>query len=261
MHQRPLPQVEDDRLEPLRPDAPVFEVAAVRSRHRVSRGVLAAVAVGIVAFVAGLAIASPGPGSPVLAQVPVASSAASPVPASAAGPGATPAVVGVAPGGAAAAGTPVPNAAAGSGPGPDGRPRPTLPPPGSSAFVAAFDPVAVIASVPGGERCTGGEPRVKEVPRTRMDGPRITFQRSWLAWCPLPGERRQAFLLHLLERLTDVVPADTFGYSAGGTGDGDALFPYAERPLAGTVSLTAGEAGDGYAIAVIVEEWRVDQER
>lgn len=261
MDQRPLPQVEDDRVESLHPDAPVFEVAAVRSRHRVPRGIVAAVAVGVVAFVAGLALASPGPGSPVRAQVPAAPAAASPVASDAAGPGATPAVVGIAQGGAPGSGLPVAGAAAGSGPRPDGSPRPTLPPPGSSAFVAAFDPLAVIASVPGGERCTGGEPRVKEVPRSRMDGPRITFQRSWLAWCPVPGERRQAFLLDVLRHLTDVVPADTFGYSAAGTGDGDALFPYAERPLAGTVSLTAGAAGDGYAIAVIVEEWRVDQDR
>jgi hypothetical protein len=98
----------------------------------------------------------------------------------------------------------------------------------------------------------------KEVPRTRADGPRLTFQRSWLVWCPVPGERRQEFLLDVFERLVMEVPADTFGFSASGSGAGDALFPYAERPLAGTVSLRADAAGEGYAIAIIVEEWRLD---
>jgi hypothetical protein len=79
-----------------------------------------------------------------------------------------------------------------------------------------------------------------------------------MAWCPVPEARRQAFLLDVLEGLVDVIPADTFGYSAARTGAGDALFPYAERPLAGTVAVTAGSAGDGYAIAIVVEEWRSD---
>ncbi len=106
-----------------------------------------------------------------------------------------------------------------------------------------------------GPDCVTGEARDKEVPRTRRDGPRLTFQRSWLVYCPLAEARRQPFMLELFEGLVKEVPADTFGYNAGGTGPGDALFPYSELPFAGTVAVTADAAGDGFAVAIVLEEW------
>jgi hypothetical protein len=86
----------------------------------------------------------------------------------------------------------------------------------------------------------------------------MTFQRSWLAWCPIPVADRQAFLVDVFNALLAPVPADTFGFSATLAGTGDALIPYGEPPLAGTVAVTAGEAGRGLAIAVVVSEWRLD---
>jgi hypothetical protein len=77
-----------------------------------------------------------------------------------------------------------------------------------------------------------------------------------MIWCPVAEARRQPFLLALIEDLVKVVPADTYGYTAATSGSGDALLPYAEAPMAGTVALTANAAGDGFAIAIILEEWR-----
>ena len=116
----------------------------------------------------------------------------------------------------------------------------------------------VIAGLPDGAGCMASDARDKEVPRTRRDGPRLTFQRSWLIWCPVAEARRQPFMLALLEDLVKDVPADTYGYTAATDGSGDALFPYAEAPMAGTVALTANAAGDGFAIAIVLEEWRSD---
>ena len=114
----------------------------------------------------------------------------------------------------------------------------------------------MITGLPDGEACVTSDARDKEVPRTRRDGPRLTFQRSWMIWCPVPEDQRQPFLLAVLRQLVKDVPADTYGYAAGINGAGDALFPYAEAPLAGTVALTADAAGDGFAIAIVLEEWR-----
>ena len=77
----------------------------------------------------------------------------------------------------------------------------------------------------------------------------------------MPGERRQALLLDVFEALVKVVPADTYGYNAGEDGGGDALFPYAQPPLSGTVAVTADAAGKGFAIAIVLEEWRADPVR
>jgi hypothetical protein len=49
---------------------------------------------------------------------------------------------------------------------------------------------------------------------------------------------------------------DTYSCAADTSGAGDALFPCAEAPRAGTVALTADAAGDGFAIAIALEEWR-----
>lgn len=237
----PVERQRDPYIEELRTDAPVFEVAPVRRRTRVPRLALVALAVGIGAFVAGIGVASAGPVARVTPSDPRPT--ASPTSADAAGsPSAAP--------------TTAPRPAAG---GPTPGPSPV--PPGGSPFLDGFDPVAIVAGLPGGESCTPGEQLDKEVPRTRRDGPRITFQRSWLTWCPVPEARRQAFLLDTFEALVEAIPAETFGYSAGGAGIGDALYPYAQPPLAGTVALTAGPAGTGLAISVVVHEWRVDQAR
>ncbi len=248
---------EDERgpepIEELRPNAPVFAVAPVRTQTRVPRVVLVGLVVGVLAFVAGIGVASAGPtpraGGPSALPVAVPGtpvlSAASPAPPTVAGT-ADPAATAAAPAGPdAAAPTPASSLAAA----------------GSSAFAVTFRPDRIITATEGGAACTIGDAREKEVPRTRRDGPRLTFQRSWLAWCPVPADRRQAFLLAILTRLVDEVPAQTFGYSATRDGGGDALFPYAEPPLAGTIAVTADAAGDGYAIAIVLEEWRSDQAR
>ncbi len=224
----------DQRLEELRPNAPVFAVAPVRSRSRVPRAALVGITVGVLAFVAGIAVASSGPTER------VARASAGPV-------GSADTVPSIA--------APTPDRAT---PAPPPTPRASPAPAGSSAFATSFAPAAIIASTADGAACTAGEPREKTVPRTRRDGPRLTFQRSWLIWCPVPDEHRQAFLLDVFESFVRKIPADTYGYSAAGAGAGDALFPYAEYPLAGTVALTADAAGDGFAIAVVLEEWRTD---
>ena len=231
----------DPYIEELPTGAPVFEVAPVRRRTRVPRVALVALFVGVGAFVAGIGIASAGP--EVRATPSDPRPAASPAEADAEGsPSADPATA------------PVPATV-----GPTSGPSPV--PPGASPFLGGFDPVAIIASLPGGERCSAADPLDKEVPRTRVDGPRITFQRTWLTWCPVPEARRQAFLLDTFEALAEAIPAETFGYSAGGAGIGDALYPYAQPPLAGTVALTAGPADRGLAISIVIHEWRVDQAR
>ena len=50
---------EDDRIEDIGRDSPVFSVAPVRSRTRASRAVLLALTVGIAAFVAGIGVRRP----------------------------------------------------------------------------------------------------------------------------------------------------------------------------------------------------------
>jgi hypothetical protein len=123
--------------------------------------------------------------------------------------------------------------------------------------VAGFDPAQVLATVEGGQQCTVGQPLQVEAPRTRLDGPRLTFQRSWLVDCTLPAADRQAFLVRLFNALVPRIPADTFSYGTAIDGSGTALYPFAERPLAGTVSVHAGSAGDRLAIVLLVEEWQV----
>lgn len=219
--------LDEERYEELHPGAPVFDVAPVRSRRAVPRAVLAAVVVGVIAFVGGIAVASSGPTQRErLATVPTAA--------------------------------PITTA-------PRSTPRPTAPPtpgpataPGSSEFAAGFQPAAMITGLRDGSACSTGAARDKEVPRTRRDGPRMTFQRSWMVYCPVPEEQRQAFLVALFKGLVRAVPADTFGYAAAGVGAGDALFPYSEAPLAGTVAVTADAAGDGFAIAIVLQEWRTE---
>jgi hypothetical protein len=98
--------------------------------------------------------------------------------------------------------------------------------------------------------------RQKEVPRTLLDGPPMTFAKSWTIYCPLQAKSRQSFLLALIMQLVGEVPAETYGYSANLDGSGDALLPYAEYPLAGTVALTADSAGPGFSISIVLEEWR-----
>lgn len=221
--------LEEERHLERRQQAPVFAVAPVRARHALSRMALGVIVIGVLAFVAGIAVASTGPTERALPPV---ERSASPVT------------------------TPTPSPAPTIAPPPS--PSPTGPSAGSSEFAEAFRPAEVIAGLPDGTRCVASDARDKEVPRTRRDGPRLTFQRSWMIWCPIPEERRQPFLLEVLRRLVKDVPADTYGYAAGTNGAGDALFPYAEAPLAGTVALTADAAGDGFAIAIVLEEWRSD---
>lgn len=223
-------------FEELRRDAPVFEVAPIRSRTRVPFIALVGIVVGVAAFVAGIGVASAGPTPRPGRSVLPAIAAVSPAPRSTDAPAPT------------AAG---PDAAAPA-------PASSLAPAGSSAFATTFRPGEIVATAVDGEGCTTGEAREKEVPRTRRDGPRLTFQRSWIIWCVIPAERRQAFLVDIFEAMVEVVPADTYGYNAASGGVGDALFPYAEPPLAGTVAVTADVAGKGFAIAVVLEEWRPD---
>jgi hypothetical protein len=224
------PERDPGRHPERRQQAPVFAVAPVRARHALSRVALFGVVIGVLAFVAGIAVASTGPTERALPPVERSSA---------------PAVTAVSPSPAPVTAPPV-------------SPSPAGPAAGSSRFSRGFQPAGMIAGLPDGAECIASDARDKEVPRTRRDGPRLTFQRSWMIWCPVPEERRQPFMLAVLEGLVKDVPADTYGYAAGTDGSGDALFPYAEAPLAGTVALTADAAGDGFAIAIVLEEWRSD---
>jgi hypothetical protein len=244
--------LEDDRIEEIGHDSPVFSVAPVRSRTRVPRAVLLAVTIGIAAFVAGIGVASAGP-------TPRA-------PAAIAGPTSSPAGsgTGLNAGLDAERATATPVAPAAVDPG-FGAPQPPLGASpdrereaGSSTFLAGFDPGSIIQAAEGGDRCAVGAAQEKEVPRTRRDGPRLTFQRTWMAWCPIATDARQAFLLDVFDGLVAAVPADTFGFSATQAGTGDALLPYGEAPFAGTVTVSAGGAGRGLAVALVVAEWRTD---
>jgi hypothetical protein len=208
--------------------APVFAVAPVRARHAVSRVAVVGVVIGVLAFVAGMAVASTGPTERALKTVDRSTS---------------PAVSDVSP---RPTGSTVPPV----------RPSPAGPVTGASAFAQGFRPVDVISGLPDGAGCSVSDARDKEVPRTRRDGPRLTFQRSWMIWCPVAEARRQPFMLAVFDGLVKEVPADTYGYTAATDGSGDALLPYAEAPMAGTVALTANAAGDGFAIAIVLEEWR-----
>ncbi len=244
------------RIGDVERDGPIFAVSPVPSRARVPRAALLAITIGVMAFVAGIGVASTGP-------TPAGTFDVAPRGAEGASPtGDSPARPAVVASGSVADGLPA------SDPGAPGiSTRESLPrggddrerAPGSSAFLGMFDPAGLIRSVDGGgERCRIGEALEKQVPRTRRDGPRLTFQRTWMAWCPIEAEARQAFMLGVFDRLVDAVPADTFGFSATLAGAADALLPYREAPLAGTVAVTAGAAGRGLAIAVVASEWRTD---
>lgn len=211
---------DDERHEESAERSPVFRVAPVRSGHALPREVLLAIVVGVLAFLAGIQVAA----------------------------------VGTTDRGGPSVLTPTPLATASSIP---ATPQPVAAPPGSSAFVRGFQPAALIAGLPGGTGCLTSS-RQKEVPRTLRDGPRLTFLRSWTTFCPVPAERRQSFLLAVIEGLVREVPAETYGYSASTRGSGDALFPYTERPLAGTVALAADAAGPGFEIVIILQEWRAE---
>ena len=62
--------------------------------------------------------------------------------------------------------------------------------------------------------------------------------------------------MDLFQALRPVIPAETYAYGTTLDGAGNALFPYADRPMAGTVAVHADAAGKGLAIVVVVEEWR-----
>jgi hypothetical protein len=219
----------EDEEHARRPDAAVFAVSRPRTKHAVPGGVILALGVGVLAFLGGIAVASSGPAQPPqVARVVASAPAVTDAPPAASRP--------------AESSDPAPVAAVTSG---------------SSAFARRFDPGSLVAGLPGGSTCVTGEPRSKEVPRTRRDGPRLTSQRSWLIWCPVSANRRQTFLLALFDGLVARVPAETYGYSTADAGAGDALFPYAEAPFAGTVAVTADAAGSGLSIAVVLQEWLV----
>jgi hypothetical protein len=191
----------------------VFAVAPVRGKHLLPRAVVVALAVGVLAFLAGIQVGSGGTADP--------------------------------PGPSEPPPTPSPAIAA--------TPPPISDPPGSSAFVRSFQPADLITQLPGGAACVASSGQ-KEVPRSRRDGPRLTFIRHWMAFCPIQAERRQSFLLAVIDALVQRVPSETYAFSSGTGGSGDALFPYAEAPYVGSVTLSADAAGPGYEIVVTVEE-------
>jgi hypothetical protein len=241
---RLVAMIEDDREGRLRPDAPVFEVAPVKRRRAVPVLAVVGVVVAVTAFVAGMAAASSGPDTRVREAVP--SFAVSP-------PGST-----LGPNGAAADPTPDPTPAPvrPSAAAVAERPGSPTPPPGSSDFASDFDPADLLADVEGGASCAVSSPLDKEAPRTRADGPRLTFQRSWLIDCPIAAAERQGFLVRLFRALATRVPAETFSYGTTLDGSGSALFPYAEQPMAGTVAVHAGGVGRRLAVVVTIEEWQ-----
>jgi hypothetical protein len=230
----------DERLEEVRPGTARFDAAPVRATSRVPRAVLLVAVTAVLAFVAGTAVAGPAESGPT---------------ASRSAPTASPSLVAV---GVAPDPTPGQSAATTGAPDPGAAVSPVA---GTSAFLAGFEPEALLPAAPGERPCQVGEPRDKVVPRTRRDGPRLTFQRTWVAWCPLAEADRQAYLVDVFTALARTVPADTYGYSADGDGGGDALLPYAEPPLAGTIAVAADAAGRGLAIAIVAEEWVVTAAR
>ncbi len=241
--------IEDDRSTGLDVHAQpaAFVVAPVRRRRGPAGLLVAAAAVALTAFVAGMVLASPGgtDSERVLAagdREPAASPEDSP-PAAAASmmPLPSDAALAVDPAVVPAAGTARPTVTAA---------------PGSSRFLAGFEPAVVVAQVDAGRACEVGQPLEKAAPRTRVDGPRLTFQRSWLVYCRIPAGDRQAFLVDLFQALRPAIPAETYAYGTTLDGAGNALFPYADRPMAGTVAVHADAAGKGLAIVVVVEEWR-----
>ena len=214
----------DERREESVERPTIFAIAPVRTRNAVSRGGVVAVLVGVAAFLSGIQVGSGG--SAAQPQPPVPPSASSP--ATAPVTAATPALTAAAP-------APVSAAA------------------GSSGFVREFRPADLIAELPGGTGCATSSSQL-EVPRTRRDGPRLTFVRSWMTFCPLRAERRQAFLLAVIDGLVRQVPSETLGYFTGIAGPGEALFPYAESPFVGEVTLSADSAGPGLEIVITLEE-------
>lgn len=207
--------------------APVVTVAPVRPRRRIPRTLVVAIIVGGLAFFAGMQVGAWGSVSPAQARV---------LP------------------------TPSPSSSSAAEAGPDAvaptpEPSPTLipAPPGSSAFVAGFHPDDLVASQPSGSSCVSTAGQL-EVPRTRLDGPRMTFVRSWMWWCPVGEGERQAFILSVIDSLVQAVPVDAYAFSTADRGSGEALLPYAESPYAGTVTLAAHPAGEGIGIAVVLEE-------
>ncbi len=82
----------------------------------------------------------------------------------------------------------------------------------------------------------------------------MTFVQHWMTFCPLEAERRQTFLLAAIDALVQQIPSETYGHSTSALGSGDALFPYAEYPYVGTVTLSAAAAGPGFEIVITLEE-------
>ena len=216
--------------------APIVAVAPVRPRRTGPRTLLVAVLVGGLAFFAGMQVGAWGASA---ASPPRSDPSATP-------PASAPAI------GDAEPSAPVPTASLGLAPTPVSTPVPD--PPGSSAFVAGFDPAVLIAGVSSGPACVTTSGRALEVPRTRLDGPRMTFVRTWMARCPVPEAERQSFVLAVVDALVRAVPSDAYAFSTAARGSGEALLPYAEGPYVGTVTLSADDAGDGLGIAVVLEE-------
>jgi hypothetical protein len=220
----------DERDDPGAYGSVVFPVAPVAARRVVPRSLLVALVVGGLAFFAGLQVGAWGSADR------TRSSVTPPVPSPSA------AAIVVTPSATAA-----PESLATDPP----APAPSTP--GSSDFVRGFRPPDLIAGVPGATGCTT-TPGQLEVPRTRRDGPRMTFIRSWMTWCPIPDGERQSFVLGVIDAIVGRAPESTYGFSTAATGSATALLPYAEGPYAGTVTLSADAAGTGLAIAVVLEE-------
>jgi len=58
----------------------------------------------------------------------------------------------------------------------------------------------------------------------------------------------------VIDALVQRVPSQTYGHSTSALGSGNALFPYAEYPYVGTVTLSADAAGSGFEIVITLEE-------
>jgi hypothetical protein len=220
----------DERDDPGAYGSVVFPVAPVAARRALPRTLLVALVVGGLAFFAGLQVGAWGSADRTRASVtrPASSPSATAI-------AATPATTAAAEALAAEPAAPAPS------------------PPGSSEFVRDFRLPALIAGVPGATACTT-TPGQLEVPRTRRDGPRMTFVRSWMTWCPVPDGERQSFVLGVIDAIVARSPDAAYGFSTAATGSASALLPYAEGPYAGTVTLSADAAGTGLAIAVVLEE-------
>jgi hypothetical protein len=119
--------------------------------------------------------------------------------------------------------------------------------------VGTFRPPDVIAGLDGGAACVSHNNQEEDHGFTGNE-PSRTFVRVWTTFCPLQAEQRASFLDDLTIAIGRQVPGQYSVMSSTDLGSTVALFPYAQGPFVGTVTLAADAAGGGYEIVITLEE-------